>query len=200
MRAGLAFLAKAYALRFVLGFLTGVATMRLLRKSRNGLPRSAIVAAAVSTVVAPLWTVPVSTGARYVTLSTASKYHRDITAPGSLGNPYHWARLVEPAHERAMWAWEEMLVPSERPHMAALNVLPTDGRLNRVLTNRASAVRSSAVMPGATSAATAAIVVAAAGVAGFGGRAPLVHCRRWQVPELALTTGVYVSGPLFLIV
>lgn len=64
----------------------------------------------VIAVVTVAWGVVLSVHYGEVTISRTATYHAQITAPGAQGNPYYWAGLLEPTHDRAISAWEDPTV------------------------------------------------------------------------------------------
>ena len=208
--AGLAFLAKAYALPFALAALAATVLVRAacLGRRRAGL-RRALATASITVVVALPWVVPVSLDQDTLTISAASRYHRDITAPGSLGYAYEWAGLIEPEHTQAVWAWEDpssMPTPADRPQRAAARRLETRGdlapgwrygRAGRLIVNLGSVAVVFAMLFGSTIAAAFAIVSAIG--APRPGEAD-ARDRKLVMLVLAACAALYIGGLVVLVV
>lgn len=105
---GLAFLAKAVGLPFVLGFVAVVLIARLVRPAmaRGVAVRSALVTVAVALLVSGPWIGVVSTQMGHVGLSSAGEFNARFAAPGSWGNPMSYPGLYPPADDR-LTQWED---------------------------------------------------------------------------------------------
>lgn len=137
---GAAFLAKAYALPFMIAYLAAttvaVVVWRRLRDphesdaalaedDRLRTARGAdagdlvriVVAASVVGIIALGWSITISIDAGHPTFSTAAEYNSAITRPGSQGLPYDYIGMIEPDQPSAFWGWEDPpeIVPDEIP-------------------------------------------------------------------------------------
>jgi len=208
---GLAFLAKAYALPVVLVSPGVIMLCRaLLRTHRAGVAHP-LATGSIACAIALAWIVPVSLESGTFTISAASAYHRDIAAPGALGDPFRWAGLIEPAHDGAVSGWENpatMPRPADRPAFAASRqlpehrILPADrhgGRLARLMANLSQLHKSFDLLLGSV---LVAMLWSASTIIGNrpGGEAQPRAGRQCQGLELALFATVYTAGLAFLIV
>ncbi|WP_420453616.1 hypothetical protein [Ilumatobacter sp.] len=178
---GAAFLAKAYALPFVLAFTftmaaaSWVATLRAGGDGRRVLARFATIGSVIA-AIALAWSIAVSVDAGRPTFSTASEYSRRITAHGSLGDPYGWAGLIEPAEPTAFWGWEdppgmldsldgvEGIDPGDElsdPDAQARRLRGSPTRFDRIIDNADATVRSAALVAGPAVAAPVVVAWAA---------------------------------------
>ena len=111
--AGAAFLAKAYALPFVVAHLVLTVLVRVVRRSDLG-QRRTVAATAIG--VTALWVLPwaalLSVEYGRPTVTTVGDYHVDVTSRGSSGNAFVWAGILPPSNEFAVSAWED---PSRLP-------------------------------------------------------------------------------------
>ena len=111
--AGAAFLAKAYALPFVVAHLVLTVLVRLVRRSDLGQRRTvALVAMGVTALWVLPWATVLSVDAGRPIVTTVGDYHVDVTSRGSSGNAFVWAGILPPTHEFAVSAWED---PSRLP-------------------------------------------------------------------------------------
>lgn len=206
--AGAAFLSKTYALPFVLAHLAAVVAVRLLSRApvRDQLRTAGAAFAVIATVVVA-WAIPLSVKYGEPTVSTAARYHVQITAANSRGNAFSWAGLLAPPNDHAVSAWEDpasMPRDFSAPASAAdgstatasaseTSSSATDARLARIVDNLRDMVRSGALM-GAMSvlAAVSALVIV---------RSWLVRRADGVEPEVDVVTAasVYVGGLSLLV-
>ncbi|WP_420452862.1 hypothetical protein [Ilumatobacter sp.] len=131
--ASLAFLAKFFALPFVVAHLVvwSIARRARRRPEDAGLGVAGRTAAVVGVVVLA-WSVPLSISYGAPTVSTTVTYHLAVADPASPGNAFWWAGLLEPPNPSAVSAWEE---PSRFPYryssveVGAGDGVPFDGEL-----------------------------------------------------------------------
>lgn len=196
-----AFLAKAYALPFVLAHLVCWVTIRLWRRAAIAdALRTAAVSCSVVGAIILAWMIPLSISYGTPTLSTTATYHLSVATPGSPGNGFGWAGLLEPPNEFAVSAWEEpSLAPYDRssqPDAADAgddgDTGDADGRLVRIGRNAADAAFAGASLAGIVLLAAIAAVVVGAGARRRSSREPVVH--------LVSAAAVYTSGLLLLFV
>jgi len=213
LAGGAAFLAKAYALPVTVVFVVVASVWRVVERrtqptsGRDPLGSLARVAAVTGTV-SVAWIIVVSVDAGYPTVSTASEYNREISAPGSPGNPYGWAGLIEPDTRSAFWGWEDptemvsnVIGPSTSSGATAsggpvVDDPPpgTSGRLDRVVDNGVVAVKTGALAAGSMVAAALATVCAVITWRRRSSR----HHRDILLSAAAAT--IYVGGLLVLVV
>ncbi|MGB3735135.1 MAG: hypothetical protein WA964_09295 [Ilumatobacter sp.] len=123
--AGAAFLAKAYALPFVVAHLVITVLVRVIR--RGDLGQRWIVATVTALTVAVFvvpWATMLSIKYDRPTIATTAGYHVSITSSGASGNAFGWAGILEPTNEYAVSAWEDpSLLPGEdaRPSPSSTN-------------------------------------------------------------------------------
>ncbi len=229
---GAAFLAKAYALPFIVVYpiVVAVAAGALVRFARRGdrghdaaermrwALRRLLRTAAVAAAIAVGWSALISIDEGRVTFSTSAEYNSAISQPGSPGNPYSYAGLIDPDHPTAFWGWEDppKIVPEEEPVgddasagasatiETRTETTTTPGRVDRVTDNIVEAARSSALVAGSVIAAVITLLWASiAAVATLRERRASVKGAARSVStilHLGLATAVYVSGLLVLVV
>ncbi|WP_420453613.1 hypothetical protein [Ilumatobacter sp.] len=119
--AGAAFLAKSYALPFVIAHLALTVLVRLVRRSDLG---QRWVVAAVASLTTALFVVPWATALSIeygrATVTTVGEYHVEVTADGSSGNAFVWAGLLPPTNEFAVSAWEDPSLLPRSPEEAGV--------------------------------------------------------------------------------
>jgi len=105
---GAAFLAKSYALPFVIAHLMISLLVRTIRRAdlRARLTYTSVTALTTAGIVL-LWAVPLSIKYDTPTLATSAGYHIEVTEPGAPGNAFLWAGLLPPSNEFAISAWED---------------------------------------------------------------------------------------------
>lgn len=107
--AGLAYLAKLYALPLVLAALPVVAVLLVLAggASWRSTVRALGTSLAVVALVVGTWATVLSVRTGGLTLGTSAGHNVALVAPGSLGNPIHWAGFLEPSTPDAVSAWDD---------------------------------------------------------------------------------------------
>jgi len=211
IHGGLAFLAKAYALPVVLITLAAIVLIRRLVPSRRTDPAHPFVTASIACAIALVWIVPVSIEQGRFTISAAASYHRDIAAPGSLGNAFQWAGLIEPAYPGDVSGWKNPATlprPADRPAFAASRqrpehlLSPADRhgkRLKRLGANLSRLHKCLDLLLGAMLASLLWAASTARRVVTAGRRQTLDEAQR-QALELCACAVVYTSGLLLLVV
>lgn len=110
--AGLAYLAKAYALPFVLGHFAVVRGVELIRGGGPGMRRRLLVHSVLTlvsmAVVVGLWSSVLTAKFGYFTTGSTGRYNLLINAPNSPGQVMHWAGLVPPPDEHAISLWDDV--------------------------------------------------------------------------------------------
>lgn len=109
---GVAYLAKAYALPFVLGHFVIVRAIELIRGGAPGTRRtlainSAVTLAAMGLVVGA-WSAILTQKFGHFTTGSTGRYNLLINAPNSPGQIMHWAGLLPPVNPTAISAWEDV--------------------------------------------------------------------------------------------
>lgn len=121
--AGGAFLAKSYALPFVIAHLVISLLVRTIRRA-DLRPRFAFsgVAAASLILVVSAWAIPLSVSYGRPTVATTAAYHVEITEQGAPGNAFLWAGLLPPSNGFAISAWEDpAALPTSRTSGSAVD-------------------------------------------------------------------------------
>ena len=207
---GLAFLAKAYALPFMLAFcvLIGIGRLVLSRATgvRTSQPVYLLIASATMLLIVCFWSLVISIDEGQLMFSSAAEYNRKITAPGSPGNPYGWLGLIEPDHPAAFWGWEDPAkIPV--PDVPDLSDAPgkatsTNGRLNRIWSNANQSFRAAALVAGSALAAALVFVWAAWSALVGWLRSRQLHLGKSETAllQLGLAAGLYTGGLLWLVV
>jgi len=132
--AGLAFLAKAYALPFVIAHLLITLFVRFIRRGDLRERRTFVTVTVLTLAVAVVpWATLLSAKYGEMTVTTTGSYHVDVTARGSAGNAFGWAGILEPPNEFAITAWED---PSLLPRSTSAGPAPVDSDASDVLVNR----------------------------------------------------------------
>jgi hypothetical protein len=104
--AGLAYLAKLYALPFVAVAI--VAAIALAARTDGPLAlRRGAVAVGVAAAIVGSWAAVLSVDRGEVTVGTSGQVNTDLLADGSRGSPLLWAGLFHPPHPTSVTAWED---------------------------------------------------------------------------------------------
>lgn len=109
---GMAYLAKAYALPFVLGHFAIVRSIELIRPA-PGERRSRLIMASLSTLAAMAlivgaWSAALTHKYGHFMTGSTGKYNLRIDAPGSPGQVMHWAGLLPPSDPHAVSVWDDI--------------------------------------------------------------------------------------------
>lgn len=198
-----AFLAKAYALPFVVVHLGGWLVVRWWqRHDVRGALRSAAVAWGMIVAVAGGWAIPLTLRYGEPTLSTTAAYHVEVSTPGSSGHALGWGGLLEPPNPNAVSVWEEpTVVRAAGPDTDEVDELlakkparrrSSDTRLTRLATNARDITLTGASLVG--------IVIVAVGGLVFVAQA--ARSRRFRDPIVHVVTAVivYCGGLMLLLV
>jgi hypothetical protein len=112
--AGVAYLARAYAVPVALLLLPLAATLHLARRDvgPGAVARTAGLTLAGLALVGGTWAAVLSGVYGEPTFSTSAGFNAELVAPGSQGNPYNVPGLHEPTRPDAVSGWEE---PSRLP-------------------------------------------------------------------------------------
>ena len=106
--AGLAYLAKLYALPFALVLLPVVGAVLISRGERPGrMLRQVGIAAAVLLVVVAVWSAALTAVTGTMTPGTAGGLNLRYLSASSWGAPSQWAGFLPPPHPDAVSAWED---------------------------------------------------------------------------------------------
>ncbi len=115
---GVAFLAKAYALPFVLGHAAIIRAIEFLRprdgRSRARLLGDSAISLAVMIVIAGAWAAVLSAKFGTFTLGSTGRYNLRIDAPHSPGQVMHWAGFLPPPSDTATSAWDDITPVADR--------------------------------------------------------------------------------------
>ncbi len=196
--AGVAFLARAYALPVALVVLPLVALGRRWTTptppgTRDALRTTGLALAGLG-LVAGAWTGVLSGVYGQPTFSTSAGFNAELVAPGSAGNPFNVRGLYPPVREGGMSAWEE---PSELPVPVRSDA--EGGEVGQPdLAHRVGlAVANARIVVGS-------VLRRGAPLAGLAVLALAWHARRRQLPAAALAAplaaGAVAAGGLLLII
>jgi hypothetical protein len=106
--AGVAYLAKLFALPFVLAAVPLVVVHhRLARRPLASVLRSAGTMLVVFLAVVTAWSAVLSVDAGQLTVGTAASVNLDVGASDSKGSPIYYGGLFPPAHPDAANVWED---------------------------------------------------------------------------------------------
>jgi hypothetical protein len=106
--AGLAYLAKLFALPFILVHLPLAAALLAWRKGARQVLAAAGVALATAGLVVGAWTAVLSTTYGRATPGTAAEVNFEFMAPDSPGATPLWIGLLPPPHEEAVSSWQDL--------------------------------------------------------------------------------------------
>ncbi|HEV7300212.1 MAG TPA: hypothetical protein VGN72_12655 [Tepidisphaeraceae bacterium] len=130
MWAGIAYLAKAYALPFVIAHFLLVRLIELIRSGpaspRGAILRSSAISLLAFIVIVGAWSTVLTRKFGYVTTGSTGRYNLRIDAPNSPGQVMHFAGFLPPPNETAVSVWDDItyhvdLVPRWSPFESAEN-------------------------------------------------------------------------------
>jgi len=110
--AGLAYLAKAYALPFVIAHFLLVRCVQVIRPGapgrRWGLVCSSACTLLTLSIIVGAWSAALSHKYGYFTTGSTGDYNMRVDGPHSHGQVMHWAGYLPPPNPTAISAWEDI--------------------------------------------------------------------------------------------